>query len=225
MRLLLVEDDKETADYIIRGFREAGHVVDHAADGQDGLMLATDAVYDALIIDRMLPALDGYRLLSMLRAGGNSSPAIFLTAVGGIEERVDGLNIAEDYLVKPFAFAELQARIGVMTRDKRGSPQEEVELRAGDLVVNRLKRTVERAGQQIAVQPTEFRLLECLLRHKGNVVTRTMLLENVWDFNFDPKTNIVETHISRLRSKIDRDFDTELIRTVRGAGYIIVDHT
>lgn len=225
MRLLLVEDDRETADYIIRGFREAGHVVDHAADGQDGLMLATDADYDALIIDRMLPGLDGYKLLSMLRAGGNTSPAMFLTAVGGIEDRVEGLEIAEDYLVKPFAFAELQARIGVMTREKRASPQEDVEFRAGDLVVNRLKRTVERAGQQISVQPTEFRLLECLLRHKGNVVTRTMLLENVWDFNFDPKTNIVETHISRLRSKIDRDFDAELIRTVRGAGYIIDDDT
>ncbi|WP_084398211.1 response regulator transcription factor [Henriciella aquimarina] len=223
MRILLVEDDRETADYITRGFREAGHVVDHAANGQDGLMLATDAAYDALIIDRMLPGLDGYRLLSMLRAGGTTTPAIFLTAVGGIDDRVNGLEIAEDYLVKPFAFAELQARIGVMTREKFTTPAEDSEYTAGDLTLNRLKRTVERGGEPIPVQPTEFRLLEFLLRHKGHVVTRTMLLENVWDFNFDPKTNIVETHVSRLRAKVDRGFGRELIRTVRGAGYIIDD--
>jgi len=223
LRLLLVEDDQETADYIIRGFREAGHVIDHASDGQDGLMMATDAVYDALIIDRMLPRLDGLKLLSMLRAGGNSTPAIFLTAVGGVEDRVEGLEIAEDYLVKPFAFAELLARIGVMTRDRRAASIEDTVYKAGGLVLDRLKRRVERAGQVIALQPTEFRLLEFLLRHKGTVVTRTMLLENVWDFNFDPRTNIVETHISRLRSKVDRDFKGELIRTVRGAGYIIDD--
>lgn len=225
MRILLVEDDPETASYVVRGFREAGHVINHAASGQDGLMLATDAAYDALIIDRMLPGLDGFKLLSMLRAGGNATPAMFLTAVGGIDDRVSGLEIAEDYLVKPFAFAELQARVGVMTRARQSSPDdsESSEYTAGDLTLNRLKRSVERAGKPIAVQPTEFRLLEMLLRHKGNVVTRTMLLEGVWDFNFDPKTNIVETHISRLRAKVDRGFDRELIRTVRGAGYIIDD--
>lgn len=223
MRLLLVEDDQETADYIIRGFREAGHVVDHAPDGQDGLMMATDAAYDALIVDRMLPRLDGLKLLTMLRAGGNTTPAMFLTAVGSVDDRVEGLEIAEDYLVKPFAFAELLARIGVMTRERPGSTPDDTQYAAGDLVLDRLKRRVDRAGEQIALQPTEFRLLEFLLRHKGNVVTRTMLLENVWDFNFDPRTNIVETHISRLRSKVDRGFDTDLIRTVRGAGYIVDD--
>ena len=223
MRLLLVEDDRETADYIIRGFREHGHVVDHAAGGQDGLMLATDAQYDAFIIDRMVPGLDGLKLLSMLRAGGNATPAIFLTAVGGIDDRVAGLEIAEDYLVKPFAFAELRARVGVLTRAAPSIQAEETVYTAGDLTLNRLKRTVERGGQRIDVQPTEFRLLEYLLRHKGHVVTRTMLLENVWDFSFDPKTNIVETHISRLRTKIGRRDESGLITTVRGAGYMIDD--
>ena len=223
MRILLVEDDRETADYIVRGFREAGAVIDHAADGQAGLMLATDASYDAMIIDRMLPGLDGFKLLSMLRAGGNRTPAIFLTAVSGIDDRVSGLAIANDYLVKPFAFAELRARVGVMLRPELAIHAEETTYRVADLVLDRLKRAVTRAGHSISVQPTEFRLLEYLMRHKGNVVTRTMLLENVWDFNFDPKTNIVETHISRLRSKVDRGFDCELIHTVRGAGYMIDD--
>ena len=186
-------------------------------------MLATDAQYDAFIIDRMVPGLDGLKLLSMLRAGGNTTPAIFLTAVGGIDDRVAGLEIAEDYLVKPFAFAELRARVGVLTRAAPSTQAEETVYTAGDLTLNRLKRTVERGGQRLDVQPTEFRLLEYLLRHKGHVVTRTMLLENVWDFNFDPKTNIVETHISRLRTKIGRGDESGLITTVRGAGYMIDD--
>ncbi|WP_300375820.1 response regulator transcription factor [Henriciella sp.] len=225
MRLLLVEDDRDTADYIIRGFREAGDVVDHAADGRDGLMLATDSTYDALIIDRMLPQTDGLKLLTMLRAGGNEIPAIFLTAVDGIEDRVEGLEVAEDYLVKPFAFAELKARVGVLVRSTRSAgTTTDTSLQTGDLQMDRLKRSVTRAGKQIDLQPTEFRLLEYLMRNKGKVVTRTMLLENVWDFNFDPRTNIVETHISRLRSKIDRGADAELIKTIRGAGYMIDDH-
>ncbi len=220
MRLLLVEDDEDAAAYVIAGFREKGHVVDRARDGQDGLMMATNAQYDAFIIDRMLPRLDGFKLLSMLRAGGDRTPAIFLTAVGGIEDRVQGLDIADDYLVKPFAFAELHARIGALRR--RPAPESaETQLRVGDLEIDLLARTVRRAGEKISLQPTEFRLLEYLVRHKGELVTRTMLLENVWDFHFDPKTNIVETHISRLRSKMDRGFGGELIRTVRGAGYIV----
>ncbi|WP_084419841.1 winged helix-turn-helix domain-containing protein [Henriciella litoralis] len=223
MRILLIEDDQETADYIMRGFQESGQVVDHSVDGHDGLMMATDAAYDVLIVDRMLPRLDGLKLLSMLRAGGNTSPAIFLTAVGGIDDRVEGLEIAEDYLVKPFAFAELEARVKVLLRDRQGQTAEATSLATGDLTLNRLNRSVERAGQDIKLQPTEFRLLEFMLRNKGSVVTRTMLLENVWDFNFDPRTNIVETHISRLRSKVDRGFDRELIQTVRGAGYLIED--
>lgn len=222
MRLLLIEDDTDTADYVTNGLRERGHVVDRAADGNDGLMLATGGVFDAMIIDRMLPGIDGLRLLSMLRAGGNTTPAIFLTAIASIEDRVEGLEIADDYLVKPFAFSELYARIGALTR--RPQPQaSQTKLNAGDLKVDLMRRSVERAGREINLLPTEFRLLEYLLRHKGRVVTRTMLLENVWDFHFDPKTNIVETHISRLRSKIDRDFDCPLIQTVRGAGYLIND--
>lgn len=222
MRLLLVEDDEDAAAYVIAGFREKGHVVDHAGDGQEGLMMAMDAQYDAFIIDRMLPRLNGFQLLTMLRAGGDATPAIFLTAVDGIEDRVRGLDIADDYLVKPFAFAELFARIGALRR-RPASKIVETQLRAGNLEIDLLGRSVRRGGQKISLQPTEFRLLEYLVRHKGELVTRTMLLENVWDFNFDPKTNIVETHMSRLRSKMDRGFGAQLIRTVRGAGYIVDD--
>lgn len=223
MRYLLVEDDRETADYVSRGFREHGDVVDHAANGQDGLMMATDASYDALIIDRMLPGIDGLKLLNMLRAGGNQTPAIFLTAIGGIEDRVEGLQVAEDYLVKPFAFAELHARVGVLVRSAAPTDAPQTTYSLAGLCLDRLKRTVERDGEVISLQPVEFRLLEYLMRHEGRVVTRTMLLENVWDFNFDPRTNIVETHISRLRSKIDKGFDRPLIHTVRGAGYRLSD--
>ena len=223
MRYLLVEDDRETADYVRRGFREHGDVVDHAANGQDGLMMATDASYDALIIDRMLPGIDGLKLLNMLRAGGNQTPAIFLTAIGGIEDRVEGLQVAEDYLVKPFAFAELHARVGVLVRSAAPNDAPQTTYSLAGLCLDRLKRTVERDGEVISLQPVEFRLLEYLMRHEGRVVTRTMLLENVWDFNFDPRTNIVETHISRLRSKIDKGFDRPLIHTVRGAGYRLSD--
>lgn len=223
MRYLLIEDDRETADYVSRGFREHGDVVDHAANGQDGLMMATDATYDALIIDRMLPGIDGLKLLNMLRAGGNHTPAIFLTAIGGIEDRVEGLQVAEDYLIKPFAFAELHARVGVLVRSAAPSDAPQTTYSLAGLCLDRLKRSVERDGEVISLQPVEFRLLEYLMRHEGRVVTRTMLLENVWDFNFDPRTNIVETHISRLRSKIDKGFYRPLIHTVRGAGYRLSD--
>jgi|TARA_Y100000815_G_scaffold92428_2_gene81379 two-component system OmpR family response regulator len=224
VRYLLVEDDRETAGYVIRGFREHGDVVDHAADGQEGLMMATDASYDALILDRMVPGIDGLKLLNMLRAGGDTTPAIFLTAIGGVEDRVEGLQVAEDYLVKPFAFAELHARVGVLVRSAAPAEGPKTTYQLGGLTLDRLKRTVERDGEAINLQPVEFRLLEYLMRHEGRVVTRTMLLENVWDFNFDPRTNIVETHISRLRSKIDKGHDRPLIHTVRGSGYRLSDN-
>ena len=222
VRILLIEDDAETADYVLRGLKESGWMADHAATGQDGLMMATDAGYDILIIDRMLPGLDGYKLLTMLRAGGDTTPAIFLTAVSSIESRVEGLEIADDYLVKPFAFSELKARIGAVARRPAREAQE-TALKVADLEMDLLGRRVKRDGEEISLQPTEFRLLEYLMRSKGQVVTRTMLLENVWDFHFDPKTNIVETHISRLRSKVDKPFGRELIQTIRGAGYMIAD--
>lgn len=222
MRILLIEDDAETADYVVRGFRESGWVVDLAADGHDGLMMATDANYDILVVDRMLPGLDGYKLLTMLRAGGDQTPAIFLTAVSSVESRVEGLEIADDYLVKPFAFSELKARIGAVARRPSREIQDTV-LKVQDLEMDLLRRSVKRSGKEVPLQPTEFRLLEYLLNYKGQIVTRTMLLEGVWDFHFDPKTNIVETHISRLRSKVDKPFGNELIQTVRGAGYMIAD--
>lgn len=221
MKLLLVEDDKATADFIVRGLKEHGHITDHADNGLDGLMLAQEGHYDVLILDRMLPRLDGLALLRTLRDAGNPTPVIMLTAMGSIEDRVTGLGAgAEDYLVKPFAFAELYARIGALAR-RPPLNKHVTMLSVSDLEMDLLKRKVTRAGQVLDLQPTEFKLLEFLLRHAGQVVTRTMLLEGVWDFHFDPKTNIVETHISRLRAKVDRDFDAALIQTVRGAGYRI----
>ena len=221
MKLLLVEDETETISYITRGLREHGHTVDHAADGYEGLGLAQGGSYDVIILDRMIPKLDGLTLLRTLRDSGVKVPILFLTALGSIEDRVKGLEAGgDDYLVKPFAFAELHARVCSLARRPPLSDVQPV-LQAGDLDMDLIKRTVMRAGRQIELQPTEFRLLEYLLRHVGRVVTRTMLLEGVWDFHFDPKTNIVDTHISRLRAKVDRGYDRELIQTVRGAGYKI----
>lgn len=226
MRLFLLEDDQETAEYILNGFREEGHVIDHATNGEDALMITIGTKFDVLILDRMVPDPDGLKLLSMLRAGGDHTPAIFLTAVGTIDDRVKGLDLADDYLVKPFAFAELRARVqALMRRPPTPTDTQKSLLAAADLELDLRRRSVKRAGVNIPVQPTEFRLLEYLVRNKGRIVTRTMLLENVWDFNFDPKTNIVETHISRLRSKMDHGFDRQLIRTVRGAGYIVDEDT
>lgn len=222
MHLLLLEDDRDTADYVVRGFREDGHVIDLAERGEDALMMAAEGDYDTLILDRMVPGFDGLKVLSMLRAGGDTTPAIFLTAVSSVNDRVEGLMVADDYLVKPFAFAELRARVGALVRRPQ-IKQAPTNLAVGDLEVDLLRRKVYRAGNEVVVQPTEFRLLEYLLSNKGNVVTRTMLLEHVWEFHFDPKTNVVETHISRLRSKIDRGFGKELIQTVRGSGYMIDD--
>ena len=216
MKILLVEDDKQTADYIAKGLREHGHVVDHADNGRDGLYLATGEKYDVLIVDRMLPQMDGLSLVKAARASGMKAPVLFLTTMGGVDDRVAGLEAgADDYLTKPFAFAELRARIGALSRRPPTS------LGVGDLEMDLLARTVTRAGKRVELLAQEFKVLEYLLRHAGEVVTRTMLLEKVWDFHFDPKTNIVETHISRLRSKIDKGFDKPLLHTIRGAGYVI----
>lgn len=219
MRLLLIEDDQRTADYIKRGAMEDGHVVDHASNGRDGLFLATGETYDVLIVDRMLPGLDGLSLVKSLRSANVRTPILFLTTMSGIDDRVEGLNAgADDYLNKPFSFQELLARLQALARRPPLASQP-TTLRVADLELDRLKRTVKRSGTPIALQPREYRLLEFLMKHANQVVTRTMLLENVWDFHFDPKTNVVETHISRLRSKINAGRSDELIRTVRGSGY------
>ncbi|HZP88094.1 MAG TPA: response regulator transcription factor [Burkholderiales bacterium] len=221
MRILLIEDDPETASYIATGLQEHGHVVDQARTGKDGLMLAIGEPYDVLIADRMLPELDGLSIVKAVRAAEVRTPVLFLTTLGGIDDRVSGLEAGgDDYLVKPFAFAELLARVNALARRPPMSAAQ-TTLRVEDLEMDLLKRSVSRKGQRIDLQPREFRLLEYLMRHAGEVVTRTMLLEAVWDFHFDPQTNVVETHISRLRSKIDRGFQAPLIHTVRGAGYCI----
>ncbi len=221
MRVLVIEDDAETGSYLRRGLREQGHVVDIATNGRDGLFMATSEAYDILIVDRMLPHLDGLSVVKTARATGLKTPVLFLTTMSGVGDRVEGLEAgADDYLVKPFAFAELSARINALAR-RPPMAQVETVLKVADLEIDLISREVRRAGLDIDLQPREFRLLEYLMRNAGRVVTRTMLLESVWDFHFDPKTNIVETHISRLRSKIDRGFDTELIETVRGSGYIL----
>ena len=221
VKILLVEDDKQTADYIAKGLREHGHVVDHADNGRDGLYLATgEKYYEVLIVDRMLPAMDGLSLVKAARTSGIKTPVLFLTTMGGVDDRVAGLEAGgDDYLVKPFAFAELLARVSALAR--RPPIMAATSLAVGDLEMDLLARTVTRAGKRLDLLAQEFKILEYLLRHAGEVVTRTMLLEKVWDFHFDPKTNIVETHISRLRSKIDKGFDKPLLHTVRGAGYVI----
>ena len=221
MKLLLVEDDKETADYLRRALREAGHTVDHAANGRDGLMLAAGEPYDVIVLDRLLPGIDGLSLLRTVRSAGVKTPVLLLTALGGIDDRVEGLEAGgDDYLVKPFAFAELLARVNALAR-RPPAQETQTRLRVADLEMDLLKRTVSRGGDRIELQPREFRLLEYLMRHAERVVTRTMLLESVWEFHFDPKTNIVESHMSRLRGKVDRGRGPELIHTVRGAGYCI----
>jgi two-component system OmpR family response regulator len=221
MRLLVVEDDAETAAYLVKGLREAGHVVDHAANGRDGLFLATGEKYDAFILDRLLPQLDGLTLISTVRAAGNSTPAIILSALGEVDERVRGLRAGgDDYLVKPFAFTELNARLEAITRRGATRPVETV-LRVADLELDRLARSARRGSRAIELKPQEFRLLEYLMRHAGQVITRTMLFEGVWDYHFDPQTNVIDVHISRLRGKIDADGDAPLVHTVRGAGYCL----
>lgn len=221
MRILLVEDDSETASCLTRGLRQEGHAVCCAKDGPEGLFEAAAGTYDVLVVDRMLPRLDGLALVKAVRASGNRTPVLFLTTMSAIEDRVDGLNAGgDDYLVKPFAFAELIARLGALARRPRESVAE-TSLRVADLEVDLLRRSASRAGRILPLQPREFRLLCYLMRHAGHVVTRTMLLENVWDYHFEPSTNIVDPHVSRLRAKVDRDFSRPLIHTVRGAGYCI----
>ena len=221
MKVLLIEDDQETSAYVARGLREQGHVVDLAATGRDGLFLATEGGHDVLIVDRMLPGLDGIGLVQALRGTGVKAPVLFLTALGGVGDRVRGLDAGgDDYLVEPFAFAELLARVNALARRPPLSDTPTV-LQAGDLEVDLLGRTVTRGGKTIDLQPREFQLLAFLMRNRDRVVTRTMLLEAVWDFHFDPKTNIVESHISRLRSKLSQNGGAELIHTVRGSGYAL----
>jgi len=221
VKILLLEDDAQTSAFIEKGLRSAGHVVDACATGRDAIFHATDGSYDVLVIDRMVPMVDGLAALKALRITGVNTPTIFLTAMDGVEDRVEGLEAgADDYLVKPFAMTELIARIGALAR-RPHLAEAQTKLRVGELEIDLLKRNATRAGQAIDLQAQEFKLLEYLMRHAGQIVTRTMLLENVWSFHFDPQTNIIEGHVSRLRSKIDRGFGSEMIKTVRGAGYMI----
>jgi two-component system, OmpR family, response regulator len=223
MRLLIIEDDRDAADYLVKAFREVGHVADQAADGEEGLALALDGTYDVLIVDRMLPRRDGLSVIGTLRAKNVKSPALILSALGQVDDRVKGLRAGgDDYLAKPYSFAELLARVEALTR-RPGARGEETVYRVGDLELDRLSHRVMRGKEEIVLQPREFRLLEYLMKHAGQVVTRTMLLENVWDYHFDPQTNVIDVHISRLRSKIDKGFTQPLLHTVRGAGYMIRD--
>ncbi|MBS0477954.1 MAG: response regulator transcription factor [Proteobacteria bacterium] len=220
MKVLVAEDDAETRDYIERGLRELGHVVVAAADGRDALYFATNEPFDAILLDRMLPGIDGMTILRSMRGAGVDAPVLMLTALARVEDRVEGLEAgADDYLVKPFAFTELTARLNAVSRRPAAIAAETV-LRVGDVELNRLKREVRRGGRRVELQPREFALLDHLMTNAGRVVTRTMLLERVWDFHFDPKTNIVETHVSRLRSKLNAGFDHDPIQTVRGSGYL-----
>jgi two-component system OmpR family response regulator len=221
LKILLVEDDIEMTAHIVHALREHGHDVDTSPDGPRGLANARSGDHAALIVDRMLPGMDGLSLVRQLRSEGSRIPVLFLTTMNGLDDRVEGLEAgADDYLAKPFAFAELLARVNAITRrlEDAGEP---TRLHFADLEMDLIRRTVQRAGRPVDLQPQEFRLLEYLLRNTSRVVTRTMLLENVWDLHFDPRTNIVETHLSRLRSKVDRGFDSELIHTLRGVGYVL----
>ena len=222
MRILIIEDDPEVLGFLAKGLTEQGHGVDPAADGKIGLALAATEDYDVMIIDRMLPQLDGGTIVKTVRAAGKSTPILILSALGEVDSRVEGLRAgADDYLTKPFAFSELLARVEALGRRTAPVSASETALTVADLELNLLARSAIRAGQSIELQPREFRLLEYLMRHAGQVVTRTMLLEQVWDYNFDPQTNVIDVHVSRLRNKIDRDFDHPLIQTIRGAGYMI----
>ena len=221
MKILLVEDDREAANYLVQALDEAGHVAHHAADGETGYAMASGMDYDVLIIDRMLPRRDGLSIVESLRAEENQTPVLILSALGEVDDRVTGLRAGgDDYLTKPYAFTELLARVEVMAR--RSSPNEAAtSFQVGDLSLDRLSRNVERAGKSISLQPREFRLLEYLMRHADQVVTRTMLLENVWDYHFDPQTNVIDVHMSRLRAKIDKGYASPVLHTIRGAGYMI----
>lgn len=223
MKLLLIEDDAETAQYVAASLRKAGHWVEVANDGPTGLALARTRAHDVALVDRMLPDLDGITIVRTLRSEGFEAPILFLTTMSGIHDRVDGLEAgADDYLVKPFAMPELAARVNALSRRAhRVGAEVQTLLKAGDIEVDTLTQMVVRAGQRVELQPQEFRILEYLVRNAGKVVTRAMLLQNVWQLHFDPRTNIVESHMSRLRSKLDRGFETPAIETVRGEGYVL----
>jgi two-component system OmpR family response regulator len=223
MRLLIIEDDTDAAEYLVKAFREAGHVAENVADGETGLSHALNEQYDVLIIDRMLPKRDGLSIIETLRAKDIHTPVLILSALGQVDDRVKGLRAGgDDYLSKPYSFSELLARIEVLSR-RRGGRGEETVYRVADLELDRLSHRVCRGKEEIVLQPREFRLLEYLMKYAGQVVTRTMLLENVWDYHFDPQTNVIDVHISRLRAKIDKGFDRALLHTIRGAGYMIRD--
>ncbi len=224
MRLLIVEDDAEAAAYLVKAFREAGHVADHAPDGLEGYAMAQGGGDDVLVVDRMLPRMDGLSVIRSLREQGETTPVLILSALAQVDDRVKGLRAGgDDYLPKPYAFSELLARVEVLSR-RRGAPASEpTTYRVGDLLLDRLAHRVTRAGEEIALQPREFRLLEYLMKHAGQVVTRTMLLENVWDYHFDPQTNVIDVHVSRLRAKVDKGFEHPMIHTIRGAGYMVRD--
>jgi two-component system OmpR family response regulator len=217
MRILVIEDDPEAAAYMVKGLGEHGHIADHSIDAETGVLMA-ETGYDVIVLDRMLPGMDGLSAATALRAKGDGTPILFLSALGQVDDRVKGLRAGgDDYLVKPYAFAELLARIEALARRRGDEPQ--TGMKVGDLEIDLLSRRVTRAGVRIDLQPREFKLLEYLARNADQVVTRTMLLENVWEYTFDPQTNVIDVHISRLRGKIDKEFDTPLLHTVRGAGY------
>ena len=222
MRILIVEDDRDVASYVAKGLREAGHLVEHADNGRDGLFMAASEPFDAIILDRMLPGgIDGLRVLETLRGQDNRTPVLFLSAMAQVDDRVRGLKAGgDDYLTKPFSFSELLARVEALARRGRNAGPE-TQLTVGTLEMNLLSRSVRREGRRIDLQPREFRLLEYLMRHAGQVVTRTMLLEGVWDYHFDPQTNVVDVHVSRLRQKIDKPFGAAMLHTVRSAGYML----
>ncbi len=221
MRILIVEDDREAASYLVKALKEAGHVVEHAADGEEGAHAVSTSTYDVVVMDRMLPKRDGLSIVLEMRTRGDVTPVLVLSALGQVDDRVDGLRAGgDDYLTKPYAFTELLARVEALAR--RARPGEvETTYRVGDLVLDRLAHSADRGGEEIVLQPREFRLLEYLMKNAGQVVTRTMLLENVWDYHFDPQTNVIDVHMSRLRAKIDKGQAKPLLHTVRGAGYMI----
>lgn len=221
-KILVVEDDAATAEFIAKGLTEVGFVVDRADNGRDGLFHATDGSYDAIILDRMLPGMDGMAVLGALRAANIATPVIILSALGAVDARVEGLTSgADDYLAKPFAFAELLARLRLLIRKDNAGPAVETKLNCADLEMDLLSRKVRRADNSLDLQPREYRLLEFLMRHKEQVVTRTMLLEGVWEYHFDPGTNVIDVHVSRLRKKVDEGYEVALLRTIRGAGYML----
>lgn len=220
MRMLVIEDDKETAAHLVKGMGECGFVVDQAGDGNEGLSMALSRRYDVMVVDRMLPGLDGLSIISKIREENRTTPVLILSALDKVDERVTGLRAGgDDYLTKPYAFSELLARVDALIRRSEQAGAEATNLTVGDLEMDLLARTVRRNGETIHLQPREFQLLEYLMRHAGQVVTRTMLLEGVWNYHFDPQTNVIDVHISRLRQKVDKGFDAPILHTVRGAGY------